>query len=183
MNAIYCYVADAHWNTGLGHRTRFEALRVACERKGVILRQTGDPYTAEPCSIDAAGNLAIRASIPGGWDVLDGLVYALLRPQFARNRPPAPRPDWWPVVTCPPSTRALEAACLGFRVILTEPRNDGEYKLYQKLLAAQADPGLFNAVDGLGADRCADLLLASLNTDTPPGRTAATPHLTPTDGA
>lgn len=169
---IYCYVADAHWNTGLGHRTRFEALADAVKRKGVRVIRIGDGDVRQgmpwECELDDGGNLTVKASIPGGWDVLDGLVYALLRPQFAKNRPPSPLPDWWPVVTCPPSTRALEAACLGFRIILTEPRNDGEYQLYQKLLAAQSDPGLFNAVDGLGADRCADLLLASLNTGTRP---------------
>lgn len=172
---IYCYVADEHWNTGLGHRTRFEALREACALKGlkvervskpIVVVATEDDFThmrgGVPCSLDAGGNLVIRQRPE------DALAFALLRPQFAKHRPPAPLPDWWPVVTCPPSTRALEAACLGFRVILTEPRNDGEYRLYQKLLQAQSDPGLFNAIDGLGADRCADLLLTSLNSGTRP---------------
>jgi len=156
---IYCYVADEHWNAGLGHRMRFEALESALSLKGHQIRRISTG--ASQCELDAGGNLVIRHEA-GGKATLDDLSQVLLRPQFAKNRPPAPRPDWWPVVTTPSSTRALEAACLGFRVILTEPRNDGEYRLYQKLLAAQAHPGLFDAIDGLGADRCADLLLKSL---------------------
>lgn len=163
---ISCYVADEHWTTGLGHRTRFEALAEAVGRKGQNLQRvsaTSDGGVVQ-CALEAGGHFTLpsRRSDGGGWDVFDGLAHALLRPQFARHRPPAPLPDWWPTVTTPPSTRALEAACLGFRVILTEPRNDGEYRLYQKLLDAQRSPGLFDAIDGQGADRCADLLLASL---------------------
>lgn len=162
MAVITCYVADEYWNAGLGHRMRFEALEAVLTVKGGYqLKRVGQGTTH--CELDAGGNLVIAHGDTGQRVVLDDLRYALLRPQFARNRPPAPLDHWWPTVTCPPSTRALEAACLGFRVILTEPRNDGEYRLYQRLLDAQRSPGLFDAIDGQGADRCADLLIQNLS--------------------
>jgi len=159
---IYCYVADEHWNAGLGHRTRFEALAEAVAELGDRLQRSDDPG-CHHCKLDDAGNLLLPnpdriTRDPIGWEVLDGLRYALLRPQFAKERPKALRPDWWPTVACTPSTRALEAICLGFRVELLSPRNAGEYRLWKKLLEVDSAESLFWMVDGGGALRCADLL-------------------------